>query len=174
MNPNIMHYYSGKTNVINWITKSGSITVIFSILLLQGCSSGTMDSVMKGYTDAVLGKDYVSGPELAAGLGEYAKILDVCKKQLSPQEYGLYASDVAWYAKYIDNPTEQEAYTKAFNTHIPTSDECKELSYNAEVIHNIRLNHQKESIDFQNRKSQSSHTNCVETYNGLSCNTTPW
>lgn len=174
MNPNIMHYYSGKTNVTNWIAKSGSITVIFSILLLQGCSSGTMDSVMKGYSDAVLGKDYISGPQLAAGLGEYAKGLEVCKEYLSPQQYGLYTSDISWYSNYIDNSTEQEAYMSAFNRTTPTIDECKKLPYDAETIHNIRLDQQRESLEFQNRRSRPSQTDCVETYNGLSCNTRQW
>lgn len=160
--------------VPKWILNGSSLVGIFSILLIQGCSSGFVDSYMKGYTEAVLGKDYIPTPELAAELGKYAKGLEVCKKQLSPQEYGLYTSDVAWYASYIDNSSEQGEYTYAFNTTNPTPEECKELPYVGEKIHNIRLTHQKESLEAQNRRSQSSQTNCVETYNGLSCNTTQW
>ncbi len=158
----------------NLIVKRSAFSAIISILFLQGCSSEVMDGLMKGYADSVLGKDYIPTPELAAELGKYAKGIEVCKEQLSPQQYGLFSSDVAWYASYIDNSSEQGEFRYAFNAYNPTSEECKELPYYGESVHNIRLTHQKESIEAQNRRSQSSHTNCVETYNGLSCNTTPW
>lgn len=159
----------------NWIVKSYVLSAILSILLVQGCSSEFADSYMKGYTEAVLGKDYISGPTAATTLGQYEKTLEVCKEHLSPQKFGLYTADVSWYKNYIDNASEQKAYMNAYISTAPKADECKKISYEAEAIHNIRLDQQRESeIQQEQRKSKSSQTNCIETHNGLSCNTTQW
>lgn len=154
----------------NWIVNSRTISAILYALFTQGCASGFVDSYVKGATEGVLGKDYISSPESAAALGQYAKTLEICKEYLSPQQFGLYTSDISWYVNYIDNALEQEAYTKAFNTTEPKKDECQKISYDAEAIHNIRLDQQRESVEAQKNR-RTSQTNCVERNGGVSCTT---
>ena len=152
----------------NWVVNSRTISTILCVLFTQGCASGFVDSYVKGATEGILGKDYISTPESAAALGKYAKTLEVCKEYLSPQQFGLYTSDVSWYVNYIDNTLEQEAYKKSFNTTEPKKDECQKISYDAEAIHNIRLDQQRESIEAQKNR-RTSQTNCVERNGGFSC-----
>lgn len=80
---------------------------------------------------SVFGKDYIAGSAASAALGEYERTLNVCKGKISPQAFGLYAADVAWYKSYINNPSEQEAYKNAFDKTTPQANKCQKLSYDA-------------------------------------------
>ncbi|WP_447079455.1 hypothetical protein [Vibrio alginolyticus] len=111
---------------------------ILAACLISGCS--TTDAFMTGYADSILGKSYVNTPEQASLVGQYAKNLEYCKTELSPQNYGKYVVDLNWLISQVDTESEQSAYSEAFNniSTLPYQS-CEEFKYTAEVLHQQRL-----------------------------------